>query len=240
MKKKRELIIIAGDLSDFADQTIKMIETIEKQVGVKVLFIPGNHDIWAGSNESSWDSYDLLANHPSTLIDQPFSINDEYVIVGDMGWYDYSFAPETISPDVTASRKKTLWRDGKYAKWNMKDPDLMGLMMEKIQRQLEESKGKKVIFVTHFIPYKDFIIYKSSNVDWNLCNGFMGSANLGWLIDQYPNIDYLIFGHTHKRYGVIDQYRNKTVICNPIGYVGEWETEDFKTELENVVTFIEL
>ncbi|WP_088362665.1 metallophosphoesterase [Bacillus cereus] len=239
-KKKPDLIIIPGDITDFADQTIKILEVIEKNVGVKVLFVPGNHDVWVDNTESSWDSYKLFADHSTTLIGKPYHINDEYVVVGDMGWYDYSFAPESIPFNTMRSRKKTLWQDGKFVRWGMDDPELMQKQMNAIQKGLEANRDKKVIFVNHFVPYKDFITYKSSDAEWNLCNGFMGSGNLGWLLDQFDNIEYVLFGHTHTRYGIIEDYRGKKVICNPIGYVGEWDSADFMEELENNIVLIEL
>lgn len=239
-KKEPDLIIIAGDLSNFAEETVKIINIIEREVGVPLLFVPGNHDIWVEPTESSWDSYKLFAEHHSTLINKPYHINDEYVVIGDMGWYDYSFAPDTIPQYKIRSRKKSLWADSTFALWGMEDTELMEKMLETLKMQLEENKNKKVIFVNHFVPYKDFITYKTSEPNWNLCNGFIGSENLGELIDKYSNVEYVIFGHTHKRYGLVENYKGKNFICNPVGYVGEWETEDFATELEKTITVFDI
>lgn len=236
--KKPDIVLIAGDICNFASDTIKIIRVIENQVGVKVLFIPGNHDIWVNLNESSMDAYNLLKNDPSSVIDKPYFLNDEYVVVGDMGWYDYTFAPSTISNFVLKSRAKTLW-DGKYTRFGMENVELFQMMYNSLKKQLDSVKDKKVIFMNHFIPYKDFVVYKADSSNWDLCNGYMGSAQLGELLDSYSNIEYVIFGHTHKRFGLIE-YRKKQIICNPLGYVGEWKTEDFNQEIEDAFTLLEL
>ncbi|MGF7535124.1 metallophosphoesterase [Bacillus mexicanus] len=242
--KNPDLIIIAGDIANYASDSVRVIDKIQEKLAKQVLFIPGNHDIWTSKEVAikgidSWENYNFFSKHSSSLIDKPYHINDEYVVIGDMGWYDYSFAPETIPIYTMKSRKKSLWSDGKYAIWNMDDQKLMKRMLDKFQKMFEEHKNKKVIFVNHFVPYKEFITYSHNNNQWNLTNGFLGSENLGWLIDQYPNIKYVIFGHTHKRYGKVNR-KNKTVICNPLGYVGEWTTNNFLKELEKAITIIEV
>ncbi|MEH6949710.1 metallophosphoesterase [Bacillus sp. JJ634] len=238
--KKTDLIIISGDLTNFADNTLKIIDVIQYQIGTKVLFIPGNHDVWVDQNQSSWDGYNIIKSHDSSLIDKPYVINNEYAVIGDMGWYDYSFSPETIPHSILRSRKKKLWNDSVYARWNMNDIDLQRIMIDKFEKQLSTFKDKKIIFVNHFIPYKEFITFKANDANWNLCNAFMGSSDLGGLLDQYSNIEWVLFGHTHKRYGVIRDFHGKNIICNPLGYKGEWESDDFISELEKTISLIQI
>lgn len=239
-KKKPDLVIIPGDLSNSAKESIRIIELLEEQLGVPVLFVPGNHDVFVDKGEESWNSYRLLSNHHSTLIDKPYHINDDYVIIGDIGWYDYSFGPDTIPYYQYKSRKKSLWIDAKYALWGMDDIDFMRKIIEKFQYYLEKNIHKKVIFVNHFVPYRDFIPYRKDIKNWNLCNAYMGSSHLGKLLDEYTNIKYVLFGHIHKRYGIIEDYKGKTIVCNPLGYMDEWETDDISLELEKTITMFEI
>lgn len=235
--KNPDIILIAGDLSNFAEDSLKIIRVIEHNTGVKVLFIPGNHDMWVDTHESSDKVYNDFKEDASSIIDKPYALNDEYVVIGDMGWYDYSLAPATIPYYTMRSRKKSLWVDAKYVRFNLKDEEVYDKIHNSLKKQLDAHKDKKVIFMNHFVPYADFVVTKSDDAEWNLCNGFMGSSRLGELLDSYSNIEYVIFGHTHERYGTVD-YRGKKMICNPLGYMGEWKTPEYGEELEDSFTLI--
>lgn len=235
-EKNPDYLIIAGDLTGGYEYTIELLEEIEEETGVKVKFVPGNHDIWT-NKVSSFENYEALKNHKSSLIDNPLEL-DSYVVIGDMGWYDYTFKPEFMNEEEVRLHKPNLWSDAYYAKWGMSDKELYEKMHEKIAKQLEENKDKKVIFVNHFLPYDDFLVFKN-DIKWNTCNAFMGSSKLGELLDSYGNVEYVVFGHTHKRFGLME-FGNKKVICNPVGYTGEWDTTDFKKELETCGVIIEI
>lgn len=236
-EKNPDLILIAGDISNFASDSLKIIRVIEEGSGVKVLFVPGNHDMWVDINESSEDVYNLFKEDPSSLIGRPYHLNDKYVIVADMGWYDYSLAPATIPYHTMKSRKKTLWMDSKYVRFSEPDDKVYSRIHKSLEKQLKEVADKKVIFMNHFVPYQDFVSFKKDDAEWNLCNGFMGSSRLGELLDSFPNVEHVIFGHTHQRYDRTN-YRNKNIICRPLGYKGEWKTDDFFEELEDSFTLL--
>ncbi|WP_042352416.1 metallophosphoesterase [Bacillus massiliigorillae] len=238
VEKQPDLIVIAGDLSDHVTSTITMLDEIEKHVKVKILFIPGNHDIWVRNNESSWDSYKMFEKHPSSIINKPFVVNNEYVIIGDMGWFDYSLAAESSSMYEILSEKED-WGDHKYTNWNMDDGELNQVMLNQLEEQLRLNKDKEVIFVTHFVPYKEYVIRSNEYMNWDVYNAFMGSVRMGELINRYANIKYAIFGHTHERYPLYKD-EQKTIICNPLGYIGERNVETFKQELEKSITIINI
>lgn len=233
---KPDVWVLAGDVAGDAAYTLELLEAIEKETGVVIKFIPGNHDIWTDKS-SSWDGYELFKQHPTTLIDAPFEIGD-YVVVGDMGWYDYSFKPSFMNEEEVTLHKANLWNDARYAKWGMSDQALYAQMHDKFEAMLETYRDKKIIFVNHFVPYTDFLLFKQ-DLSWNISNSFMGSSRLGEMLDTYENIEYVVFGHTHTRFGQFD-FGGKTVICNPLGYVGEWQTKSFEEELRNTGIVLEL
>lgn len=235
-KQEVDLLLIAGDLSDNAGSTIRMLDEIEERLKVKVLFIPGNHDIWVKSGGSSWDSYRQFADHPSTFINKPYAINEEYVIIGDMGWFDYSLAVDGI-PERTILAEREDWGDYKYTNWEMEDSEINRIMLKRLEKQLKEHKDKQIIFVTHFVPYKEYVIPSNEYMDWDIYNAFMGSASIGNLIEQYENIKYVIFGHTHERYPHTKKAQ-KTIICNPLGYIAENKVETFRQELAKSLTIL--
>lgn len=237
-KKDPDIVLIAGDISDYPHTTINALTIIKHHTQLPILFIPGNHDIWAKHQSTSLDAYNMLKNHESSLINKPYHVNEEYVIIGDMGWYDYSFGPEAVHESVFWERKKSKWKDGMYAKWNMTDTELCHQQIQQLKEQLDQNQHKKVILTTHFVPFKEFIMYTTGDANWNMNNGYMGSTKMGELIQSYSNIKWVVFGHTHKRYGVIEQFKGTNLICNPLGYMFEWKTPFIEEELETCGTII--
>jgi putative phosphoesterase len=235
--QKADYMIVAGDIAESAKQTINIIERIEKETKTKIKFVPGNHDIRT-SEASSWNEYEKLKNHSSSLIDTPLELPNNYVVIGDMGWYDYSFKPDFMDNEEVRMHKGNLWKDALYAKWGMSDGELYDLMQEKFKTQLEKYSGKKVIFVNHFLPYANFLKFKK-DLEWNTCNSFMGSKSLGELLDSYENIEYVAFGHTHARFGE-KKLGNKTILCSPLGFPAEWGSKDFAKEIESVSITVEI
>jgi putative phosphoesterase len=231
------LLLISGDLSGDVDSTLWYLDEIERRTEKKVLFVPGNHDIWVGNNENSWDSLIKLKKHKSNILNNPYLVGN-WAIVGGFSWYDYSYRMNEVSEDDAKYKKKQFWQDAKYAKFDMCDIDITNKMLEEIYIDLEKVKGKKVWLMNHFVPYEDFITYKMDWI-WNFCSAYIGTEKLGKLIDDYNNIEIISFGHTHTRYE--NRLKgNKKVVCNPLGYVGEWKTLDFINELNSCAEFHEL
>lgn len=234
--KEYDVLVIAGDLTNDATRSIKHIDIIEEFTGKPIYFVAGNHDTWA--NKSSWESQNTLVNHHSSLICSPKQVGN-HVIIGDMGWYDYSFGDSHIPKHVFKDKKKKYWTDAFYSVWNMEDETLLNLILDDIKSQLDHYKDKPVVFVNHFIPYKQFLTYKPHDSNWNFCNAYMGSEKIGELIDQYDNVEYVVFGHTHRRYGMVD-FRDKKIICNPLGYYGEWSNDNVYDQFEEASIIIDL
>ncbi|GMA65457.1 metallophosphoesterase [Alicyclobacillus fastidiosus] len=229
-------IVIAGDVAESAVNCLSYLEYIETNAKKPISFIPGNHDVWT-EGTSSWDEYNMYRNHHTSLIDLPLQLTDKYVLVGNMGWYDYTFGlPEYKVEEFITHRPKN-W-DVK-AKFHMSDPAFANILMDQLQSQLENCRQYRVLLVTHFVPYTEFLVRKPDSPEWNWSNSFMGSRRIGEIINLYPNIEYVVFGHTHMRFGMVNTQGRK-VICKPLGYVHEWESPDLNEELKRVTTIISL
>ena len=240
-KKKVDRVVIAGDISDSAETTIQMIDFIEKESDVPVSFIPGNHDIWGEKENESEKAYEKLKSHPSCLINNPILLNEEVVLVGIMGWYDYSFGTNGTPLEVFKRKKKTYMQDGLYAKWNLSDGTLFKQEWSEGKKVLDELVQKEVMLITHFVPYDAYITYSKMNSEWNFCNAYFGGREAGEIIDSYDNISALIFGHIHKRHGR-KHFHGKDVICTPLGYHGlrEWQGESVYEEFERTCCVIDV
>jgi putative phosphoesterase len=234
-------VIVAGDMAGGAEACIRYIEEIEQRSGVSLSYIPGNHSIWTMSKETdSWHQYERLQAHHSSLINRPLELNDEWVLLGDMGWYDYTYRQPHETIQEVIKNRNMIWKDSVMAKWGgMSDEEVCTQMLDKFETQLNAYAGKKIIFVNHFIPYLDFCPIATNYEVRNMIRPFMGSSKLGELLDRHEQVKYVIFGHIHRRIGV--QARGeKQIICTPLGYVKEWKTKDLATEIRSASALIEL
>jgi putative phosphoesterase len=220
-----ELFICAGDVADDFRRTIETIEEISACTGRRCLFVPGNHDIWVEYHPemNSEQIYGALEELPDNLTASPIHLNEDWIAIGDLGWYDYSFGGAEYSKDEFDRMRfgDRVWQDGIKAVWNRDTVAQHRHFHDKLKRQLEEHTDEKIIFVTHVLPIRDFTVLQP-NEEWNYLNAFLGSEEYGELIERYGNVKYAISGHVHyrktKRIGETEH------ICCCLGYVDQWKT----------------
>lgn len=230
-----DVLLISGDISNSIRETLFVLDEIKLHTGKEVLFVPGNHDLcteW-GMTEEVYADY---LSHESVIIGRPKILDGRFAVVGALGWYDYSYAPEQ-DVDLMARLKQSYWWDGSKIHFEGSDPEVMWKHLHALKADLDRAKDLPVWVMTHFVPYRDFLVYKDPI--WNICNGFIGSEEVGRLIDNYENVQYVSFGHTHKRFGVQEK-NGKSMIVNPLGYYEEWTGSDFKEEIKKCLKFIEV
>ena len=86
------LAIVAGDVSERQQETLDTLNRIEQESGTKVLFVPGNHDLWGpeGDPDQVEAIYDRYCQDEHCLCGRDY-VAGNTVFIGDVGWYDYSF-----------------------------------------------------------------------------------------------------------------------------------------------------
>lgn len=228
-KKEVDVLMISGDIYNNMGRSLGFIDDVEKEIGVKVLFVPGNHDLWVGIGRSSEDSLEEYLSHSSNVISEGYELSEGIVIQGALGWYDYSYRLPEVDREFVKYSKRNYWADSKYLRWERDDVSLFEDELEKLERSLEKLRSKEVWVMTHFVPYQEYIVYK--DWVWNLCNSFIGSKGVGDLLNKYDNVKKVFFGHTHT---IFEDQRieGKEVVCSPLGYVGEWGSGSFIDQLE--------
>ena len=92
-----DLLLVAGDLSEHADETIETAALLEQKSGCRVFYVPGNHDMWSEDfDKADTDSiYKRYLEDPRCLsgsIQLLRGTNGPFALIGDIGWYDYSFS----------------------------------------------------------------------------------------------------------------------------------------------------
>ncbi len=225
-KNQTDILMIAGDVSNNYQVTLDTLNEIEKITGVRCLFVPGNHDIWniKYPEKTAWDIYSELQSFSGNLSREPFKLNNDWIVIGDLGWYDYSFGnPKFTQKEFDEMEfEGRLWQDKICAKWGRSTIEVHHYFYKKLKLQLEEHKDKNIILLTHAVPHKDFTVKYPSPI-WPYFNAFLGSKEYGELVFDY-SVKYAIFGHVHYRTKKI--INETTFICNCLGYTKEWRHSD--------------
>ncbi|MBO0451715.1 metallophosphoesterase [Candidatus Enterococcus murrayae] len=207
----------AGDTANKIDQALT-VNRFFRQRGVPTTFNLGNHEMGNVKGEQMIEHYP--DSHFLNLRYLP--LNQETVLLGFNGWYDYGFS-ELKDPQQIRSIKNIYWFDRIIERFS-DDQTVDQEILRQLRNILDDlaRKNYQVILVTHFVPKEEFIVHLSGKYQiWNKLNAFLGSRAFGELLDQYPNVKHVVFGHTHRRFE--DQIIGDTIYsCRPLGYYYEW------------------
>lgn len=232
-----DFLIISGDMTAGPEKSLMRLNELQDQCpNTKLLFVHGNHDVYY---EDSKIANDILLQFTGNLGNGPVEIGNNWVVIGDGGWYDYSFGLEEFNEEEFAkgTYNDFTWPDITYAHWPNSDKEVTTRYLIKLENWLKKYKDKKIILVTHFVPFKKFVQVKGDPA-WDFFNALMGSTQFGELALKYKVKKY-IFGHIHTRYHEI--YEDIEVICNPLGYYPhEWNHESAEKEIFSTIKVINL
>lgn len=238
-EKSLDFLIIAGDISNDYQVTLKSVDQIEEKTQSKCLFVPGNHDLW-NINYPEMDTlaiYDQYLEHESCLSNRPYILNEEYAVIGDIGWYDYSYAEEKYSNQeyTVGYHLDRQWQDKNYVNWQLTDHQVVDQFYIKLREQVLSLSDKKLIFVTHMVTHKDFTVPLPDEM-WEFFNAYLGSDRYKDLFQQ--NVKYVLFGHVHYRKDLIEN--GIEYICRCLNYRSQWATKEVKAEIIETLRIIEL
>jgi len=225
-----EAMVIAGDVSSDYRVTLDCLEQLEERSGIRILFVPGNHDVWneAHPDITAWKAYEELERFPGNLTGGPQELPGGWTIIGDLGWYDYSFGGSQYSREEFDRMQfgERIWQDRIKAIWDRHTQEVHRTFYEKLDDQLErinvagvhDSHEGKTILVTHVLPRKEFTVQRP-DPEWIYLNAFLGSPEYGQLALDH-GVRYSICGHVHYRKQVT--VNGTRFICNCLGYAEEW------------------
>ena len=240
-KNNVETMIIAGDVANDYEVTLGFLGELENACNARCLFVPGNHDIWNEKHpdKTAWDAYQALQSFGGNLANGPVALTDDWVVIGDLGWYDYSFGSPTYTVEEfdRMKIKGRLWQDKVKAVWGRSTLEMHDFFYDKLEQQLAACKNKRIIFVTHVLPILDFTVQPPDRM-WNYLNAFLGSKQYGALILKHAAV-YSISGHVHYRRQV--KYENTTFICNCLNYPSQWvDNDDPAVEIQKAFKTIDI
>jgi putative phosphoesterase len=246
-----DALVVAGDICENPAEAIRQMHVLDGLFAGIVRYVPGNHDLWnkhcpARDIVSIFDDYKkdpLCLNHEGAGC----LGKDGLALVGDVGWYDYSFASAGFDEDALdgMSIGGRTWQDKLFNAWTRDNKAAMARSLERLQVQLEKaskaSPEPKIIAVTHMLPVPDFLVPPEQGC-WGFFNAFLGSSAIERLYMKYP-VRFAVCGHVHYRMQVIrDGIRH---ICPCLGYESEWPLyhladEDIKTQVADAMQFIDV
>lgn len=232
--------LIAGDISNHFAQSLAYAERMQAALApAQVRFVAGNHDMLHDV------TYDELGTSlgPTYLHRQFLDITEtNWRIVGNNGWYDYGFADNLPGRDF-ATWKRAFWVDGSISQ-PQSDPERLAVELPLIQDQLDLAReaGKRVLFMTHFVPRREFIRYTDDNRFWNMANALLGSPQMGDLLAK-NQVETVLFGHVHRHF-TPRQLAGSWYYDQAVGYhnrrINEWTQADFSAEWQQRVRILNL
>ncbi|MGG1676994.1 metallophosphoesterase [Neobacillus sp. NRS-1170] len=230
-----EVFIISGDMTAGPEKSLALLNQLQSEYPqTRILFVHGNHDIYHKDSELA---YQRLLEFQGNLGNGPVELDEKWVIIGDVGWYDYTFGIEGYTKEQyqTGTFNDFTWPDKTNAHWTGNDYEVTERYITRIENWLSEYRGRNIIMVTHFVPCSQFILSKNDS-SWDFFNAMMGSSRLGELAMKY-GVEKYIFGHIHTIYH--DKYKGIEMICNPLGYYPhEWAFKSVEEEIFSCIKVI--
>ena len=241
-----ELLLIAGDLSNRWDLTLRSLEEIQERTGLRVLFVPGNHDLWNEAPErpfgESWgagDSHEALKAFPGNLARGPVELPGGWAVAGATGWYDFAFGHPRFSVQEFERMRlgERLWQDKINARWDRPAREVHRAFLEVLERQLSGLRGLRLILATHVVPVAEFTVRPPDRL-WEYLNAFLGSPEYGELAERH-GVRIAACGHVHYRRR--HQAGQTLYLTSCLGYSHEWpDPADAAGEVERSLAVLEI
>lgn len=239
--------LIAGDTFNDFEKTQKFVAALRQAVDhrVSIYFIAGNHEMVQPLSYPALQQAITPAYLHQKFVDVP---QTNYRIIGNNGWYDFSFANrfnqfKGKTPLDFARWRNAYWIDGGIQGRGV-DLEMMQQVLNNVHQQFEMARqaNKKIIFMTHFVPQQAYIFYSLDRRYWNMAVTLMGSQHLGALIQAYQ-VKHVLFGHLHVRH-LPKTMAGVTYHMAPVGYglkrINEWSSSDFMTEWRKTLQIIQI
>ena len=262
-----DLLILAGDICPQLGRLQAALRVIAEVVP-KVLFVPGNHDLWCVAGRTTGRQtapHDSRVRYTQLLPEIADRVGAVYLglsphvhkgvaFVGVTGWYDYTLRSERLDHEVSmeAYRGKTHagieWMDGKNIHWpdhrgvSLPDEELSAWMAELLAHQLNMARrvADRVVVVTHMLTHRGMVA-ETGEVTHDFIMGYLGSSRLGEVIDRNPYVVQVLSGHYHRPLNHPVDRPGPSLVCevSPMGYPREYEGTAVE-QVANRVRFLDI
>jgi calcineurin-like phosphoesterase family protein len=241
-------LIVGGDISPSLQRLEETLVRL-RAAGPRVLFVPGNHDLWSGGDGGAGSSGtpdsrerylhvfpELCARAGVDYLPEGPVALGGLVVVGQTGWYDYSLRDPRLDFLIPAAAYQAgrfgplTWSDKRFVVWpglaEDRDPELAAWMAARLRRDLEAApRDRPVIVATHMVPFAELVPRRPP--PWGFVAGFLGASCLGEAIVAAAAagapVVHALCGHTHfrRQAQVRAGERDIPVETSPVGYPRE-------------------
>ena len=226
-KSDSDYLVVAGDISDNLDDSIKYLNYLSKYYN-KILFVDGNHE-HVNRYPKLYDKgyINKLVNNDKLvyLPKNPYRINNT-MFIGCCGWWDYN--NESSESIKKCSNYFGNWITHFSRKENLefihnvieKSKEEFNYLNKLLKRYNNDNEIDDIVIVTHTLPD---VIYSDNNsiVDNYDCQYNTKFQNLF----KYNKLSKWIFGHTHKQWE--GKINGVNIICNPRGRPEDYNRENY-------------
>ncbi len=209
-----DVLILAGDVTDMRRLLEWCLFTLAKRFK-KVLFVPGNHELWVIREEHQKNSLqkfdDVCAVVESSGASMQAFRERGLSIIPLLSWYDYSFGEPS-------EELRSMWMDYRACRWpsGFTEKDIAMHFAAFNDKQVTVA-GEKVITYSHFLPRID-VMPRFIPSARKLLYPILGSTQLDQQLRKL-NATIHVYGHSHvNRQVKID---GVSYINNAFGYPNE-------------------
>jgi len=213
-----DVLILAGDVTDTRRLLDWCLSALAKRFK-KVLFTPGNHDLWVIREDREMNSFqkfdDVRAVVESSGASTQAFHEEGVSIIPLLSWYDYSFGEPS-------EELRAMWMDYRACRWpsGYTEEDVAAHFAAFNDKQVGVA-GATVITYSHFLPRIDLMPEFIPSAH-KLLYPILGSTRLERQLRRL-NSSIHVYGHSHvNRHVIID---GVSYINNAFGYPNEtWVT----------------
>jgi predicted phosphodiesterase len=212
-----DVLILAGDVSDIQKLLDWGLSILTKRFK-KVLFVPGNHELWVRREDPKKNSLqkfdDVCAVVESTGASMQAFHERGISIIPLLGWYDYSFGEPS-------EELRERWMDYHSCRWpnGFSDRDIAAHFVAFNDEQ-NSIASDKIITYSHFLPRIDLMPEFIPSAH-RILYPVLGSVQLERQLRKL-NPDIHVYGHSHVNRRV--KIDDVLYINNAFGYPSETRT----------------
>jgi len=222
-----DVLILAGDLTDRLPLLKRSLEAFAERFK-KVLYVPGNHDLWVirdDRGKHSLQKFDeVLAAANECGVSMRTHREPGLAIVPMLGWYDYSFGRPS-------DELRAVWMDFRACRWPEGfDPERIAayfdarndedLAIEAASNEAasnQRATDSKVITFSHFLPRIDVMPWYIPGASRGLYP-ILGSTRIETRLRRLGSSLH-VYGHSHVNRDV--HIEGVRYVNNAFGYPGE-------------------
>ena len=231
VENRKDILVIAGDISDDLDISVKFLEKISKCYKY-ILYVDGNHE-HVNRYPSLYTTTEInkkITNPQIKYLRKNHFIIDKTVFIGACGWWNYC--------DMD---KKVVEKSKNYFKeWvkGITDELALEFIHNTNKRSIEEFKSLKnevdfynkrkdienIVIVTHTVPLEDMIRDEEEGTEHN--------TKYLELLKDNKKIKLWIFGHNHAQFD--RKINGVRFVSNPRGRPEDYDREEYNSKVISI------